>query len=180
MQVRKRPVVVEAFQMTEDRRVDHIDWPEWLIRAWKLKRGAPGSVYPTDCEVKDGTVSIATLEGECVVSFGDWIIKGVSGELYPCKPDIFETLYEFVDESERFALTPHQLKTWAKLDFVFMDDRKRYYRVKMYRKKMWVFYRHADKTWIPLRALPVSDLPALKRQAVSDAKAKELCGEEEK
>ena len=41
---------------------------------------------------------INTLEGQMHVSVGDWIIKGVNGEFYPCKPDIFEKTYEFVGE----------------------------------------------------------------------------------
>ena len=40
---------------------------------------------------------IKTLEGEHIASVGDWIIKGVKGEFYPCKPDIFEMTYELVD-----------------------------------------------------------------------------------
>jgi hypothetical protein len=41
---------------------------------------------------------IATLEGDMMVSENDWVIKGVKGELYPCKPDIFEMTYEPVEE----------------------------------------------------------------------------------
>lgn len=40
---------------------------------------------------------IATLEGEMLANIGDWIIKGVKGEIYPCKPDIFEATYEPVE-----------------------------------------------------------------------------------
>jgi len=40
---------------------------------------------------------ISTLEGTMVASYGDWIIRGVKGELYPCKPDIFEVTYERVE-----------------------------------------------------------------------------------
>lgn len=93
---RKRPVVVEAFQMTRERRVNNVDWPEWLNRAWNGERGEVGSVYPTEAGTGDGTISIATLEGEHLVSWGDFIIQGVQNELYPCKPDIFEATYEEV------------------------------------------------------------------------------------
>lgn len=48
---------------------------------------------------KDGNLFIETLEGTMTASKGDWIIKGVNGEFYPCKPDIFEKTYEpFKDE----------------------------------------------------------------------------------
>ena len=90
----KKPVVIEAFQMTEERRASNADWPEWMHQAWQLDREAPGSLYPTEEGTGDGTLSIGTLEGPHLVSWGDWIIRGVKGELYPCKPDIFEATYE--------------------------------------------------------------------------------------
>lgn len=94
LKYRKKPVVIEAFQMTEERRVSNADWPDWMLRAWQLERETPGSLYPTESGTKDGTLSIGTLEGQHLVSWGDWIIHGVKGELYPCKPDIFELTYE--------------------------------------------------------------------------------------
>ena len=53
-----------------------------MIRAFKTKK----------------ILKIKTLEGEMTANVGDWIIKGVAGELYPCKPDIFEKTYEFMTE----------------------------------------------------------------------------------
>lgn len=55
--------------------------------------------YQTDKEM-----IIQTLEGPLHASPGDWIIRGVRGELYPCKPDVFERTYEPVDESEELTL----------------------------------------------------------------------------
>jgi hypothetical protein len=94
LKFRKKPVVIEAFQMTEERRSNNFYWPQWLHKAWNVKREANGSLYPTDESVLGGTLSIGTLEGQHLVSWGDWIIQGVKGELYPCKPDIFEATYE--------------------------------------------------------------------------------------
>lgn len=94
MKYRKKPVVVEAFQMTRERRMSNVDWPDWLHIAWNKRRGEPNSLFPTQHGTGDGTLSIATLEGCHEVSFDDWIIQGVKGELYPCKPDIFEATYE--------------------------------------------------------------------------------------
>ena len=51
------------------------------------------SAYQTDKELK-----IQTLEGEMTANVGDWIITGVNGEVYPCKPDIFEATYEKVTD----------------------------------------------------------------------------------
>ena len=95
---RKKPVVIDAFQMTRARRESNADWPHWLHYAWQKKRGEPGALYPTEPGTGNGTVSIGTLEGEHLVSFGDWIIRGVKGELYACKPDIFDLTYEEVVE----------------------------------------------------------------------------------
>lgn len=91
---RKKPVVIEAFQMTRERRTDNRDWPNWLNLAWQRERDEVGALYPTLPGDGTGTLSINTLEGAHLVTFGDFIIQGVKGELYPCKPDIFEATYE--------------------------------------------------------------------------------------
>lgn len=93
LKYRKKPVVVEAFQMTEERRYNNAEWPNWLNEAWQLEEGTPGSLYATEV---GGQLSIGTLEGPHSISCGDWIIQGVKGELYPCKPDIFDMIYEVV------------------------------------------------------------------------------------
>ena len=62
LKFRKKPVVIEAFQMTEDRRASNADWPEWMHRAWQLDPETPGSLYPTEEGTSDGTLSIGTLE----------------------------------------------------------------------------------------------------------------------
>lgn len=78
---RKKPVVIDAFQL-----VKGADWPDWMVER-----------ISSITKNEDGTISIATLEGVMLASVGDWIIKGVEGELYPCKPDIFEKTYEAAD-----------------------------------------------------------------------------------
>jgi hypothetical protein len=96
---RKKPVVIEAFQMTRERREDNREWPEWLNRAWNMELSEPGAVCPEDWPESNGKdrLLICTLEGKMLVEWGDWIIRGVKGELYPCKPDIFEATYESVE-----------------------------------------------------------------------------------
>lgn len=93
---RKKPVVIEAFQMTRERRADNRDWPAWLNAAWNSDRDAPGALRRTDRLgiFPADELEILTLEGVHRVTWGDWIIRGVQGELYPCKPDIFEATYE--------------------------------------------------------------------------------------
>jgi len=82
----KKPIVIDAIQL-------------------------PPSGLPTDSEalaivnfmgisnwhdIGNGTIQIVTLEGAMIAYPGDWIIRGIKGELYPCKPDIFEATYELV------------------------------------------------------------------------------------
>ena len=98
MKYRKKPVVIEAFQMTKERRKSNIEWPDWLSQAWMKQGGEEGAVSCVDYPNSDGAdrLTIYTLEGVHDVNWGDYIIKGVKGELYPCKPDIFEATYEEV------------------------------------------------------------------------------------
>ena len=82
---RKKPVVIEAVQF--DITAPIKKWPRG-VTARKVT-DEEGCVY-------DGQPVIQTLEGELTVSDRDWIITGVKGERYPCKPDIFEATYELV------------------------------------------------------------------------------------
>ena len=83
---RKRPVVIEAIQWTPHENCEQV-------------AAFIGDAFdPEDCA--DGltdTYKIDTLEGTMWASSGDWIIKGVQGEFYPCKPDIFAQTYEQVE-----------------------------------------------------------------------------------
>ena len=85
--------------MTLARRQDNSEWPEWLHKAWQKDYDKAGSVRPVHHPDSDGAdhLVIKTLEGDHHVSWGDYIIQGVQGELYPCKPDIFEQTYEKVE-----------------------------------------------------------------------------------
>ena len=94
MKFRKKPVVIEAFQMTREAMDSHSDWTEWLHKAWDKHPEASGSLFFDE----DDILRINTLEGCHVVSVDDWIIQGVKGEIYPCKPDIFEATYESVEK----------------------------------------------------------------------------------
>lgn len=93
---RKKPVVIEAFQMTQAARDDNSDWPQWAHAAWNVGHGSEGGLFPASQHFPDvgDELAIWTLEGILLVSFGDWIIRGVRGELYPCKPDIFAATYD--------------------------------------------------------------------------------------
>ncbi len=91
---RKKPVVIEAFQMTRERRRDNSEWPHWLNEAWNKEAGTVGAVFPHETPAEGDRIAIGTLEGAHVVSWGDWIVRGLKLELYPVKPEIFEASYE--------------------------------------------------------------------------------------
>jgi len=97
---RKKPVVIEAVQLL---------WTTWNemcehANVGKLEDGKPTGCYvgPDGAALPEGQTSnelgllIPTLEGLMLARQNDWIIRGVKGELYPCKPDIFEATYEAV------------------------------------------------------------------------------------
>jgi hypothetical protein len=96
MRFRKKPIVIEAFQMTRARRADNSEWPNWLHQAWQKDFHEAGAVGCIDFPNSDGTdqLEIQTLEGVMLVGWDDFIIQGVKGELYPCKPDIFAATYD--------------------------------------------------------------------------------------
>jgi hypothetical protein len=78
-QFRKKPVVIEAEQMP-------------------VGDGALPFQADRPLRFDDGKWFIDTLEGKMFVNDGDWVIRGVKGEFYPCKPDIFEATYDAVEE----------------------------------------------------------------------------------
>lgn len=83
---RKKPVEIEAMQLREDTTEAVGDWLDGLVPEVE--------VWPQ----YDGTLDIGTDEGVMHASLGDWIIRGVAGEIYPCKPDIFAATYEPVEQ----------------------------------------------------------------------------------
>lgn len=88
---RKKPVVIEAMQYdgTAGRATEIIDWA--------LSQGGTITYHCDDdgsCERDSHVLAVRTLEGAMTALPGDWIIRGVQGEFYPCKPDIFEATYE--------------------------------------------------------------------------------------
>ena len=80
-QYRKKPVVIEAMLHDGKDTYGIIDWID--------QTGADAVFDP-----EDGAICIKTLEGIMAASPGDFIIRGVNGEFYPCKPDIFAKTYE--------------------------------------------------------------------------------------
>lgn len=83
MKFRKKPVVIEALEFTGNNCTEII---RFMGGPWTNPE-----LHDTDRPV------IHTLEGQLTASPGDWIIRGVQGEFYPCKPDIFAATYEAVE-----------------------------------------------------------------------------------
>lgn len=99
---RKKPVVIEAMQL---------EWSTWgemckFADVGELKDGKPEGCFLTDdgrlvasgLSSKNMGMLIPTLEGLHIAKEHDWIIRGVKGELYPCKPDIFDLTYERISD----------------------------------------------------------------------------------
>ena len=98
---RKKPVVIEARQLAGNA-------DEWLSVYQWIETNTLGSFGPlaviegrvpypasgVSIDPRDGRLIISTLEGLHCADPGDWIIRGVQGEFYPCKPDIFDATYE--------------------------------------------------------------------------------------
>lgn len=95
-QYRKKPVVIEAIKFAKDNLIEVISFVEQKDKHTIVKSALAGGDRYLDWEesVIKGGFKIKTLEGEMTASVGDWIIKGIKGEFYPCKPDIFEATYE--------------------------------------------------------------------------------------
>lgn len=100
MKYRKKPVVIEAVQWNWLNLQEIINFVgndliyDICDTAWQVGKGRPHV-----------TMAIKTLEGNMLVSENDYIIKGVMGEFYPCKPDIFDKTYEKVNERYKHTTT---------------------------------------------------------------------------
>ena len=90
MKFRKKPVVIEAFMYAL-----HVE-PKWFIEAERRGDIEPFWDGSTEGVHRPDGVEIKTLEGTMRAHVGDWIIRGVKGEIYPCKDDIFWATYEEV------------------------------------------------------------------------------------
>ncbi|WP_213452893.1 hypothetical protein [Rhizomonospora bruguierae] len=100
MKFRKKPVEIAAVQWTGDNTSEVIGWvlatgtgsARWHEFVAGVEPGEDGD----GCDPIPEHIAVDTLEGTMRAIVGDWIIRGVQGEHYPCKPDIFEATYERV------------------------------------------------------------------------------------
>lgn len=121
MKATKKPVTIECFKYDGDLKNSNGEYyvPEWAVEAEKN-----GTIFFKDY----GEMYIKTLEGDHHASVGDYIIRGVNGELYPCKPDIFEKTYDIVDgdssvrefvETKNDLLTTKYTKVLEEADYKY-------------------------------------------------------------
>ena len=119
----KKPVVIEAKQLTPETHAE--------VQAW-----CGGRTYSTPPMRIVSGLEIPTLEGTMLAVYGDYIIKGVKGEFYPCKPDIFEETYEsaelpaptisirdFVTAAQQFAKRMEPVYAMLKWEWVRSQER---------------------------------------------------------
>lgn len=116
---RKKPVVIEAWQYTGNN--------SYLFQSLSDNIKESPVLEPAENNPTGEYLQISTLEGVMIAIVGDWIIKGVNGEFYPCKPDIFEKTYEPV-ETEKYINIQDQDSHWyyipksMKEDFLKMEE----------------------------------------------------------
>lgn len=119
MKYRKKPVVIEAFQFYVD------NMPDWFMDAV-----SNDEVILYNCDYKRYTINeaycrIHTLEGWCWCNGGDYVIKGIKGELYPCKADIFNQTYEEVKQMTKIEELEQKLNEASSgFEFVINEIRK--------------------------------------------------------
>lgn len=88
IKARKKPVVVEAFRTSAQ------------TSPWDIQQFCEGNLIINPDENK---MWVITLEGNMLVTIGDYIVKGVNGEFYPCKPDVFDKTYNIVDNRDELV-----------------------------------------------------------------------------
>lgn len=98
MMYRKKPVVIEAVLWTGENQREMFDFLTDGKKTDDYMTASGDTFYIDHNKVKGGLI-IKTLEGEHIASIGDYIIKGVAGEFYPCKPEIFEQTYEIIEKA---------------------------------------------------------------------------------
>lgn len=91
MKFRKKPVEIEAMQINVKNEHEVVKWSNGCVYVSPV-------LEPGDDNLSGVYWQINTLEGIMIANPNDWIIKGVKGEFYPCKPDIFEMTYEPIND----------------------------------------------------------------------------------
>ncbi|MDB1690050.1 hypothetical protein [Enterococcus casseliflavus] len=105
MKFQKKPVVIEAFQYDGDFIYSN---GKSYVPEWAMKANEDGTFVWRG----EGDLYVKTLEGEMLVSVGDYVIQGVAGEIYPCKPEIFAQSYQAYGEGKARAVGGRSVKSY--------------------------------------------------------------------
>ena len=89
---RKKPVVIEAIKWTGNNLKEILKFQGQSVTTPDYQ--TQDRFYDYEKSIKENGLIIKTLEGQHIATIDDWIIKGIQGEFYPCKPDIFKATYE--------------------------------------------------------------------------------------
>lgn len=95
MLYKKKPIIIEAIQWNENNLEEVM---KFIDSEFEYEPNINYITYKFDYTVSNKKLRLNTLEGRMIVSKNDYIIKGIKGEFYPCKPDIFEETYEVIEE----------------------------------------------------------------------------------
>jgi hypothetical protein len=95
---RKRPIVVDAWQYLEG---SARHWPNWVLELYEHGRIVFGS---DSRDIRSMCLRIGTLEGGMNLLIGNWLVKGIKGEIYPVADDVFKATYDPVTEPETTPL----------------------------------------------------------------------------
>lgn len=142
-QFRKKPVVIDAVQFTEELAKSMLIDRE----AGPFELTAGGHYHPARREIHSAYISIKTLEGVMQADIGDWIIKGIKGECYPCKPDIFAATYEAINGTRQMDEdTPEYEEAKVVLDAAILAFAVEADRCGVYMPSLATYLRfHADE-----------------------------------
>lgn len=116
----KKPVTIESFQLTKE----YFENPDWFpLPAWFKEAIECGNAYGQGGDKPYYTIK--TLEGDMRASIGDYIIKGIKGEIYPCKPDIFEASYDVASEKPNriYPIQIESLKKQIRYEFTKIGEK---------------------------------------------------------
>ncbi len=100
---RKKPVIIEALQWTGKNEIEIYNFLENSNVSSSIDVKNEGKNFTIKFDngpMQKGSLHIKTLEGDMKANINDFIIEGVNGEFYPCKPDIFEATYEKIEEEK--------------------------------------------------------------------------------
>nr|WP_275344879.1 hypothetical protein [Enterococcus faecium] len=116
MKYRKKPVIIEAVQFNRSKAERNVAKYYPMVTDMARLTTARGT------EEREGRFFISTLEGNMTVKDGDYIIQGVEGEFYPCKPDIFEKTYEVASQPPQLNDNQKIVFEWLKSETILTRE----------------------------------------------------------